>query len=72
MDDFTVQGSSVQEMFDSLERWGAGIAKLVVRDANDKAIRACIVIDDPDGCESILAAIEAVEESWARERGEAE
>ena len=52
------------QLFDTLDETGAGIVRLVFRDADDRPVRGVIAIDGVETCEPVLAAIEALEAAW--------
>lgn len=59
--------TTVQDLFDTLEEWNAGVIKIVPRDESGKALRAVIVVQGVPDTDEILNAIQAVEQSWEEE-----
>jgi hypothetical protein len=56
--------SVVQGLFDSLDKWGAALLRLVPRDENDVALRAVIAVQGQPETDEVLAALDRLEGTW--------
>lgn len=54
---------TIDDLFLSLKRFGAATGSFVVRDENDKPVRAVIVVEGEE-TQEIIDAVDAVVESW--------
>jgi len=54
---------TISEMFKGMDEWGAGVAKLITRKADDTPVTAAIFVRG-EGTEEVLEAVEVVERRW--------